>query len=222
MVGISPFEIRFRNAIEPGMILPNGQIADSSTALKETLLAVKDVYENNKLVGIACAFKNAGIGVGLPDIGRCLLSIENGKVHIRTSAACIGQGVGTVVLQIVCETTGLLPTDIVVELPSTVRTPNSGTTTASRQTVFTGEATRDAALKLKEALKSNSLSELEGFEFKGEYSGVTDPMNSEKENPESHVAYGYATQVVVLGEDGKVKKVVAAHDVGRAINPKNV
>lgn len=222
MVGISPFEIRFRNAIEPGMILPNGQIADSSTALKETLLAVKDVYENNKLVGIACAFKNAGIGVGLPDIGRCLLSIENGKVHIRTSAACIGQGVGTVVLQIVCETTGLLPTDIVVELPSTVRTPNSGTTTASRQTVFTGEATRDAALKLKEALKSNSLSELEGFEFKGEYSGVTDPMNSEKENPESHVAYGYATQVVVLGEDGKIKKVVAAHDVGRAINPKNV
>ncbi|MGL5191551.1 MAG: xanthine dehydrogenase family protein molybdopterin-binding subunit, partial [Cetobacterium sp.] len=199
-----------------------GQIADSSTALKETLLAVKDVYENNKLVGIACAFKNAGIGVGLPDIGRCLLSIENGKVHIRTSAACIGQGVGTVALQIVCETTGLFPTDIVVELPSTVRTPNSGTTTASRQTVFTGEATRDAALKLKEALKSNSLSELEGFEFKGEYSGVTDPMNSEKENPESHVAYGYATQVVVLGEDGKIKKVVAAHDVGRAINPKNV
>lgn len=85
MVGISPFEIRYRNAIEPGMILPNGQIADSGTALKETLLAVKDVYENNRLVGIACAFKNAGIGVGLPDIGRCLISIEDGKAHIRTS-----------------------------------------------------------------------------------------------------------------------------------------
>ena len=222
MVGISPFEIRYRNAIEPGMILPNGQIADSGTALKETLLAVKDVYENNRLVGIACAFKNAGIGVGLPDIGRCLISIEDGKAHIRTSAACIGQGMGTVALQMVCEATGLLPKDIVVEMPSTSRTPNSGTTTASRQTVFTGEATKRAALKLKDALENRSLKQLEGQEFLGEYSGITDPMNSEKEHPESHVAYGYATQVVVLGEDGKVKKVVAAHDVGRAINPKNV
>ncbi len=222
MVGISPFDIRYRNAIEPGMVLPNGQIADAGTGLKETLLAVKDVYENNKLVGIACAFKNAGIGVGLPDVGRCILSIEKGKVHLRTSAACIGQGLGTVAVQMVCETTGLKPEDIVVETPNTIRTPNSGTTTASRQTVFTGEATKVAAEKLKEELKGNSLENLEGQEFLGEYSGVTDSMNSEKENPESHVAYGYATQVVILGEDGKIKKVVAAHDVGKAINPKNV
>ena len=222
MVGISPFDIRYRNAIEPGMVLPNGQIADAGTGLKETLLAVKDVYENNKLVGIACAFKNAGIGVGLPDVGRCILSIEKGKVHLRTSAACIGQGLGTVAVQMVCETTGLNPKDIVVETPNTLRTPNSGTTTASRQTVFTGEATKVAAKKLKEKLMENSLRDLEGQEFLGEYSGVTDSMNSEKENPESHVAYGYATQVVILGEDGKIKKVVAAHDVGKAINPKNV
>ena len=46
-VGISPWEIRYRNAIEPGKVLPNGQIADCSTALKETLLAVKDAYESN-------------------------------------------------------------------------------------------------------------------------------------------------------------------------------
>lgn len=222
MVGISPFEIRFRNAIEPGMVLPNGQVADDGTGLKETLLAVKDEYEKNKIVGIACAFKNAGIGVGLPDIGKCILSIEKRKVHIRTSAACIGQGVGTVVLQIVCEMTGLLPEDIVVETPDTIRTPNTGTTTASRQTVFTGEATRDVALKLKEALINKSLADLEGEEFYGEYSGVTDPMNSEKEHPMSHIAYGYATQVVILDESGKIKKVIAAHDVGRAINPKNV
>lgn len=45
--GLSPWEIRFRNAIEPGLVLPNGQIADGSTALKETLLAVRDVFEKN-------------------------------------------------------------------------------------------------------------------------------------------------------------------------------
>ena len=67
LVGISPWEIRYRNAIRPGQELPNGQIVDESTGLAETLLAVKDVYEKNPYAGIACAMKNAGVGVGLPD-----------------------------------------------------------------------------------------------------------------------------------------------------------
>ena len=47
-------------------------------------------------------------------------------------------------------------------------------------------------------------------------------MGSAKKNPISHVAYGYATQVVILNEKGKVEKVIAAHDVGKAINPLNI
>lgn len=222
MIGISPWQIRFQNAVEPGDVLPNGQIADEGTAIKETLLAVKDEYENNKFAGIACAMKNSGVGVGIPDTGRCRLVVKDGKVHIRTSAACIGQGLGTVTTQVVCETTGLLPEIVVADSPDTLLTPNSGTTTASRQTVFTGEATRIAALKLKEELENKTLNELGGQEFYGEYHGITDPINSDKENPVSHVAYGYATQVVVLDEDGKLKKVIAAHDVGKAVNPTNV
>ncbi|MDR5586182.1 selenium-dependent xanthine dehydrogenase [Clostridium aquiflavi] len=222
MVGIDPFEMRMLNAIRPGQVLPNGQIADESTALVETLEAVKDFYYSNKYAGIACAFKNAGIGVGLPDTGRCKVGVIDGKVHIRTSAACMGQGVGTVVVQVVGEVLGIPASQIVYETPDTKITPDSGTSTASRQTVFTGEATRIAALKLNEALKGKTLKELEGIEFFGEYLGVTDKMGSPKENPVSHVAYGYATQVVVIDEQGKLKKVVAAHDVGKAINPKNV
>ena len=222
LVGISPWEIRWRNAIEPGQELPNGQIADAGTALKDTLLAVKEEYEKNEFVGIACAFKNAGIGVGLPDIGRTILEVKDENVIIRTSAACMGQGIGTTMTQIVCETLDL---DASVEKwikPDTKLTPNAGTSTASRQTLFTGEATRVAALKLKEALKTKTLSELNGQEFYGEFYGKTDKMGSDKKNPVSHVAYGFATQVVVLNKDGKVEKVIAAHDVGRAINPLNV
>lgn len=222
LVGISPWEFRWRNAIEAGQELPNGQIADPSTALKETLLAVKDVYDNNEYVGIACAFKNSGIGVGLPDIGRCILEIKDGKVHIRSSAACIGQGLGTILTQILCQTLDITPDKVVYEAPDTRRTPDSGTTTASRQTTFTGEAVRVTALKVKEALNGRTLDALNGQEFYGEFSGVTDKMGSDKKNPVSHVAYGFATQVVVLDENGKLKKVVAAHDVGKAINPKNV
>ena len=59
-----------------------------------------------------------------------------------------------------------------------------------------------------------------GKVYIGEYLGLTDPMGSDKKNPVSHVDYGYATQMVELDEDGKLKRVIAAHDVGRAINPK--
>lgn len=64
-------------------------------------------------------YENAGVGVGLPDIGRCNLVVIDGKVHIRTSAACIGQGLGTILTQIICETTGLLPQQIILDLPDT-------------------------------------------------------------------------------------------------------
>lgn len=222
LVGISPWEIRWRNAIEAGQELPNGQIADAGTALKDTLLAVKEEYEKNEFVGIACAFKNAGIGVGLPDIGRTILEVKDENVIIRTSAACMGQGIGTTMTQIVCETLDLDASVVKWIKPDTKLTPNAGTSTASRQTLFTGEATRVAALKLKEALKTKTLSELNGQEFYGEFYGKTDKMGSDKKNPVSHVAYGFATQVVVLNKDGKVEKVIAAHDVGRAINPLNV
>ena len=90
---LSPWEIRWRNAIEPGRVLPNGQIADRSTALKETLLAVKEAYEQHPgHAGIACAMKNSGVGVGLPDKGRARIVIENGSCVIYSAASDIGQG----------------------------------------------------------------------------------------------------------------------------------
>lgn len=221
MAGISPWQIRYKNAVRPGQRLPNGQIADESTALAECLEAVKDVYKSGKYAGIAASFKNSGLGVGVPDVGRCILSVEKGKVHIRSSAACIGQGIGTVALQIVCEITGLLPEQIVVEPPDTHRTPNSGTTTASRQTVFTGEALRRASVKLKAQLDSGkSLKDLENVEVYGEFASETDPIGSDKPDPVSHVAYGYAAQVVVLDDKGKLEKVVAAYDLGKVVNQK--
>ncbi|MEF9959575.1 MAG: selenium-dependent xanthine dehydrogenase [Niameybacter sp.] len=222
LVGISPYEIRYRNAIRPGQVLPNGQIADESTALVETLEAVKPTFDASPYAGIACAMKNAGLGVGIPDIGRCKLVIQEEQVHILTSASCIGQGLGTILAQIICETTNLHPQQVIHQSPDTKHTPNSGNTTASRQTLFTGEATRVASLKLATALKSHSLKDLEGEVFEGEYVGNTDKMGTDKENPVSHIAYGYATHVVVLTTEGKLEKVVAAHDIGRAINPKNV
>ena len=221
-VGISHWEIRRRNAIRPGQTLPNGQIVDESTGLVETLEAVREQYESAEYAGIACAMKNAGVGVGLPDTGRVRLAVRDGRLHIHAGASCIGQGLGTVLVQIVCETTGLPRESVVYAPPNTGNSPDSGTTSGSRQTLITGEAARRAAALLNEALAKKPLSALEGEEYYAEYLAKTDPLCSDKPNPVSHVAYGYATQVAILGEDGKLKKIIAAHDVGRAVNPLSV
>ena len=221
-VGISQWEMRWRNAVGPGDVMSNGQIADDSTALKETLLAVKPIIDAHPDAGIASSFKNTGKGVGVRDVGRVKLMVRDGKIVICTSAACMGQGLATVILQIVAETAHLDKARLVVHEPDTAVTPDSGTSTASRQTTITGEAARRAAVLLKEQLDGRTLQELEGREFLGEFEAVTDPMTSDKPHRLSHIAYGYATQVVVLGKDGKVAKVIAAHDVGKAINPNGV
>ena len=225
-VGITPWEIRYRNAIRPGGVLPNGQIVDESTGLAETLEAVKEDYDRawnaGIPVGIACAMKNAGVGVGIPDTGRVKLIVEEDeKLHIFTGASCIGQGLGTVLVQMIVENTDLRETDIVYERSNTWIAPDSGTTSGSRQTLVTGEACRRACGKLMEDRNSGlSLKEMKGKVYYGEYLAKTDPLGADVPNPVSHVAYGYATQMCILDpKSGKIDEIVAAHDVGRAVNP---
>lgn len=222
IIGITPWEIRYRNAIRPGQVLPNGQIVDDSTGLVETLEAVKPYYDKAKYAGIACAMKNAGVGVGIPDTGRVRLVVQDGKLHILAGASCIGQGLGTVLTQMVCDQTGLSREDVVYERSNTYNSPDSGTTSGSRQTLFTGEACRRACQDLIEALKEKSLTDMEGREFYGEYLGKTDPLGADVPNPVSHIAYGYATQVCILNEEGKIEQMIAAHDVGKAVNPLSI
>ena len=223
MVGIDPWEFRRRNAVKPGDILPNGQTADPNTNMEACLDAVKDIYYSNKYVGLACGFKNSGTGMGKKDIGRVLLSIEDGKVHIRTSAACMGQGIGQMVLTEICHVTGLDPALFLFETSDTVRTPDAGTSTASRQTVMTGEAARRVGEKLKAALVGGkTLADLEGQEFFGKYSAKTDPLGAIKENPVSHISYSYGVQLIILNDEGKITKAVSAFDVGTPVNIQSV
>lgn len=223
IAGIDPWELRYRNAIKPGDILPNGQTADANTNMVACLEAIKDVFYSNPYAGIACGFKNSGTGMGKKDIGRVLLSIENGKIHIRTSASCMGQGIGQMTLTEICHTTNLDPELFIFEAADTVRTPDAGTSTASRQTVMTGEAARRAGEALAGALSTGkTLADLEGKEFYGEYSAQTDPLGAMKENPISHVSYSYGAQAIILSEEGRITKAVSAFDVGTPVNIQSV
>ena len=221
-VGISPWEIRYRNAIEPGKVLPNGQIADCSTALKETLEAVKEAYEANyPNVGLACAMKNAGVGVGLPDTGRAKLIVNDGVIEIYCGASDIGQGCATIFIQMAAETLNLPKSKFKNMGCNSEFDPDSGTTSGSRQTLISGEAIRRVSLELKKDLDAagGDLNKLNGKDYYAEYFEPTDKLGADVPFPKSHVAYGFATHLVVLDEDGKVKKVYAAHDSGKVVNP---
>ncbi len=217
-VGIDGWEIRWRNALDVGDRFGTGQKLGPGVGLKKTLLAVRDAYRNAQFAGIACGAKNTGIGNGVPEYGRVVLRVEgNGDVTLYHSWTEMGQGVHTVLGQIACEALELPPERLQVRV-DTIHELGTGQTTASRATVLGGNAVLDAAEKLKSALAEHPLEALAGREFEGEYR-VDWTTGNDAEEPVTHLAYAWATQVAILDDEGRLVKVVAAHDVGRAINP---
>jgi xanthine dehydrogenase molybdenum-binding subunit len=217
-VGIDGWEIRWRNALEEGDRTGTGQRLGPGVGLKRTLLAVREAYRGARFAGIACGFKNTGIGNGVPERGRAILRPEaDGTLTLFHSWAEMGQGTDTVLRQLACDELGVSP-ELVRVVVDTERELDTGQTTASRATVLGGNAVLDAARKLRAALGGRSLAELAGREFAGEFLVDWTTPNDAAE-PVTHLAYAWATQVVVLDDEGRLAKVVAAHDVGRAINP---
>lgn len=220
MVGIDYWEIRKRNAIKPGEVLPNGQIADESTGLVETLDAVKDIYYNNKYVGIACAMKNAGVGVGLPDYGRCKIVVNNGMIEVHSAASENGQGIGQVLVQTVSNELKIPIDKIIWKNSNSANDPDSGCSSGSRHTLITGEACLRATKELNKDYIANNkdLTKLNGKVYEADFFEPTDKLGADKEFPVSHVGYGFATQLCILNEDGTIKEMVGAHEVGKAVN----
>jgi xanthine dehydrogenase molybdenum-binding subunit len=220
-VGLDGYEIRERNVLAPGDRFATGQIMTSSCGIRQTLEAVREVYKKNtRRAGIACGIKNTGIGNGMADIGRVLIRVlAGGRLEVLTGFTEMGQGLFTVLRQVVSQETGVEPSVMRVRARSDLAVL-SGMTTASRATALATMAGKRAAEKLAADLATADLESLEGREYHGEYiCDFTVPPGTAVDNPITHMTFGYATQVVILDERGRIAKVVAAHDVGRAINP---
>jgi len=221
-VGIDGWEIRWRNALEVGDMFATGQVLRHSVGIKKTLLAVKDTYRAAKCAGIGCAIKNTGIGNGAEDGGRAMISVDrDGTVVVRTGFTEMGQGLFTVQLQTLCEETGLDP-KLVRVVTDTRYQLNCHQTTGSRGTFLGCQAVRAACVRFKRDLASmnGDVKKLAGKEWYGEYIiNDTHPLGYRGPNVKTHPTYGFATQVVVLDDEGRVKHVIAAHDVGKVMNP---
>ncbi len=224
--GIDAWEIRFRNIVRVGDMTTIGQVLEKSVGAEKTLLAVKPAWDAARAAGrasgVACALKNSGLGNGAIEYGRGRLVVEpDGTVALYTGFTEMGQGLLTILTQCAVEVTGL-PAAIFRPKVDTRFELGCGETTGSRGSLLAGRATIDAAQKLKADLDAGqTLADLAGRIYAGEVRIDDTTAAGELKNGKAkiHTTYGFATQVVVLDAKGAVEKVIAAHDVGRALNP---
>ena len=225
-VGIDGWEMRFRNVLHVGDVFSTGQVLDKAVGVEKTLLAVKDAYyaarAEGRAVGVACGLKNSGLGNGAVEFGKCRIVVEqDGTISLYTGFTEMGQGLLTILTQCAVEITGL-PASLFRPKVNTTFELGAGQTTGSRGTLLAGRAATAAAVALKAELdKGRKLDELKGEVFVGEIKidDTTPPGQPRNGKIKTHTTFGWATQMVVLDEEGKLARVVAAHDVGRAINP---
>ncbi len=223
--GLDPWEIRWRNALEVGDVFSTGQVLEKSVGIKKTLAAVKPHYDRaraeGRAVGIACGLKNSGIGNGAKEWGKARLVVEgDGTVSVYNGYTEMGQGLLTVLTQFASEVTGLPASCFRPKVDSTYQLA-CGQTTGSRATLFAGRAVVSAAEKLRADLDAGrTLAELAGGVYAGDVLvDDTTELGADVPKVKTHTTFGYATQVCVLDGDGRVVRIVAAHDVGRAVNP---
>ncbi|MBI3073991.1 MAG: selenium-dependent xanthine dehydrogenase [Deltaproteobacteria bacterium] len=225
-VGIDGWEIRNRNVVEVGDVFSTGQVLDKSVGARKTLEAVKDIYYDarraGRAVGIACGIKNSGIGNGVPEYGKCRLVVErDGTVSLYNGYTEMGQGLLTICVQFAVEATGLPASVFRPKVDSTFAL-GCGQTTGSRATLFSGRAVLEAAAKLRADLEggSKTLRDLTGRVYAADVLiNDTTALGANVAKVKTHTAFGYATQVCILDAEGRVDRFVAAHDVGRAVNP---
>ncbi|MCF6242338.1 MAG: xanthine dehydrogenase family protein molybdopterin-binding subunit [Bacteroidales bacterium] len=217
--GFDRWKFRYDNALTDGLSTSTGQKL-YGVGVRACLEAVKDDFYKAKYAGLACAIKNSGVGNGMIDESKVKIKIISEKhIQLHHGWTEMGQGVHNMALQTLCEETGINPdfVEVVVDTEAQIKT---GMTTSSRATALVGLAVINAAKSMKEDLRSKSLSALTGKTYSGAYvCDWTTKPGSDVDEQITHYSYGYAAQVCILNEKGKIEKMVAAHDAGKIMNP---
>ncbi len=219
-VGITGWEIRSRNVVEPGSVWGAGQIMDEGCrGARACLDAIRPAYDravvDGRPAGLGLGLKNSGLGNGAVELARAIVRFrEDGQVEVRHCWTEMGQGVHTVALQVAVEELGIDPARIEVVVDTT-RELGAGQTTGSRGTLMGAGSVAEAC---RAAVADGCRT---GVDYPGEYRvDWTNSLSEGLEHPVIHSTFGYAAQLVVLDpETGVPDRVVAAHDVGRAVNP---
>ena len=225
LVDLDSWEMRRRNVIRPGVVWGPGQLMDDGcNGALACLDAIKPHFDAakaaGKAVGLGLGLKNSGLGNGFKEITRAVVRIEHdGTLEVRHGWTEMGQGINTVAMQVAIEELGqhiAIDSSRVRVIVDTTRELGLGQTTGSRGTLMGAGAVQDAC---RVAIAAGLT---RGVDHVGEYrvDWTTKLGDPNVANPIIHSTFGYATQLVIIDrESGKIERVIAAHDVGRAVNP---
>jgi xanthine dehydrogenase molybdenum-binding subunit len=236
-LGLDAVEFRRLNALDVGSVTSTGQVMRESVGLNECIDKVeRDMHSDDFrwtweeggrrfAWGVAVGYKNTGLGGGAPDKASAEVEVwldpnKGTTAEVRTSSAEMGQGLPAVLAACVAEELDIPSSAVNVLLGDTDYCPDGGPTTASRQTFVSGNAARlaarEAAKKLPGAKPDDKIVVRYDYE-----APATQPLGTPGD---MHFAFGFCAQAALCEIDLKtgevhVRRIIAAHDVGRAINP---
>ncbi|MEV4413265.1 xanthine dehydrogenase subunit D [Catellatospora sp. NPDC049609] len=172
-LGLDPVELRVRNALHTGDLMPTGQVVEGPAPVAELLRLVQDrpaapaqadfapggTANTTRGEGVV---RGVGYGIGIKNVcfsegfddfatARVRLEVVGGRpaVLVHTAAAEVGQGLVTVQAQIVRTELGV---EQVTIAPADTAVGSAGSSSASRQTYMTGGAVRAACQAIRTRL----------------------------------------------------------------------
>jgi CO/xanthine dehydrogenase Mo-binding subunit len=255
-LGLDPIELRLKNALHAGSVLPTGQPIAGVAPVRECLQRLQQLPlppEESALdrdpmllpggagnvshgeglkrgVGIAVGYKNLGYSEGFDDSSEAWVRVsvdrEGPLAEVKTAAVEVGQGLDTIVTQIVRTELGI---DRVLIRPPDTAIGSAGSSSASRQTMMTGGAVQLACQAVRaEIARSGGLKDLHRpveatRVFHHRPTGKLDANG--QGDPHVTFAFGAARAVVEVDQElglVRVLQLAVAQDVGRALNPQSV
>ncbi len=248
-LGLDPLELRLRNAVRTGSVLPTGQVLEGPAPVRELIERCRaiplppeephagrdpisypggagNVGRGEALkrgVGYAVGFKNVAYSEGFDDAAEATVTLRptsDGPVAaIRTAAVDYGQGLHTVLAQIVRTELGV---DEVVFEPNSTESGSAGSTSASRQTTMSGGAVLGACREIREALAGAQLEEPITRTFTFHHRPTTGLDAEGQGSP--HVSFSFVAVRAVVEVDSelglvRVLQLAVAQDAGRVVNP---
>jgi CO/xanthine dehydrogenase Mo-binding subunit len=254
-LGMDPLALRHLNALRPGDETITGHRLTTSVGFTEVLDKVAEAsdWEGKREafradagpvrrgIGLAACYYGVGLGAmgkHLNPAGAGVVVAADGSVTVAVGTTEIGQGMITVLSQITAEALGC-PVELVKIMdPDTSRVPDSGPTVASRTTVMSGNAIRDAAAKIRAAMEpviadsgllwreavALCVSRQVGLAAHGWAVPPPTTFDLETGQGEAYICYSWSANVVEVEVDTttgqtRVTRVWSGHDTGRVINP---
>ncbi len=232
-LGLDPVELRLRNVVQTGSVLPTGQVLAGSAPVREVIercaaIALPECDPTpawiTRGVGFAVGFKNVAYSEGFDDAAEATVTISDGPdgpvAGVHTAAVDSGQGLRTVLAQIVRTE---LEVDRVVVHAADTRTGSAGSSSASRQTTMTGGAVQAACRAVREELDRGAPLPISCTRVY--HHRPTEPFDEEGQG-DIHASFSFVAERAVVDVDtelglARVVQIAAVQDSGCVVNPQS-